>query len=131
MAINVCTWVWANSPHKGSNLLLLLAIADNAHDDGGGAYPSIKTLSQKTRMSERTVHYALKTLEQSGAIQTAFQAGPNGVNVYTVQMETEGGGAKFAPVQSLQGAKHNKGGVQNTTERGAKFAPKPSKTVIK
>ncbi len=87
MAISVVTWVWDNSPHSGTALLLLLAIADNTHDDGGGAYPSIKTLAKKARISERNVHYGLKELITSGSLRCEYKAGPHGVNVYTVVME--------------------------------------------
>ncbi len=87
MAINVVTWVWDNSPHSGTALLLLLAIADNTHDDGGGAYPSIKTLAKKARISERNVHYGLRELITSGSLRCEYKAGPHGVNVYAVVME--------------------------------------------
>jgi hypothetical protein len=54
MSISIMTLVWSESQHKGSELLLLLAIADNANDQGI-AYPSLRTLAKKTRMSRRNV----------------------------------------------------------------------------
>ena len=87
MSVNVVSWVWENSRHSGTALLLLLAIADNAHDDGGGAYPGIRTLAKKARMSERNTHYGIKALIDSGALRCDYKAGPHGVNVYTVVME--------------------------------------------
>lgn len=53
--------VWLHSAHKGSELLLLLAIADNA-DDHGRAWPGIELLSRKTRLTTRGVQYALRKL---------------------------------------------------------------------
>jgi hypothetical protein len=48
------SWVWDTSPAAGNDLLLLLAIADFA-DDEGEAFPSVETLARKTRMSRSTV----------------------------------------------------------------------------
>lgn len=59
--------VWESSQHKGSDLLLLLAIADNAHDDGY-AWPGIEYLGRKTRISKSTVLRSLKRLEESGEL---------------------------------------------------------------
>jgi hypothetical protein len=46
MSIHIMTQVWERSQHKGRALLLILAIADNANDQGL-AYPSAKTLAKK------------------------------------------------------------------------------------
>ncbi len=56
MSIKVASYTWEHSQHKGSALLLLLAIADHAHEDGGGAYPSIGTLAAKIRMTPRLIN---------------------------------------------------------------------------
>ena len=55
MSLRVMNWVWEHSTAKGSELLLLLDIADAADDQGRNAFPSISTLAAKTRMSRRTV----------------------------------------------------------------------------
>lgn len=68
MSIKVMSWVWDHSDASGSELLLLLAIADQANDDGRDAWPSIKTLAQRTRLDERTVRRVLKRLARSGHI---------------------------------------------------------------
>ena len=44
--------VWDKSRHAGSELLMLLAIADFADDDGK-AYPAVSTLATKCRMTGR------------------------------------------------------------------------------
>ena len=64
MSIRVMSHVWEHSQHKGGDLLLLLAIADHA-DDHGQAFPSIKLLAQKTRMTERNVQLVIKRLTHS------------------------------------------------------------------
>ena len=89
MSIRVLNWVWANSAQKGSALLLLLAIADHAHDDGGGAYPSIQTLATKTRLTSRAVQVLLKKLEASGELRIERRSGPHRVNTYAIPMRAE------------------------------------------
>jgi len=69
MSVKVMSSVWEHSPHKGSELLLLLAIADNA-DDLGVAWPSQETLATKMRMSVRQVRRISGTLEDAGAFTT-------------------------------------------------------------
>lgn len=53
MSIRAWSLVWERTRAKGSNLLMLLAIGDYAKDDGGWAWPSPRTLTKKTRLTER------------------------------------------------------------------------------
>lgn len=84
MSIKVSTYVWEYSEHKGTALLLMLAIADHAHDDGGGAYPSIETLARKARTTPRHVKRLLHTLKESGELEVKSGGGPRGTNLYQV-----------------------------------------------
>ena len=61
MSIKVMSIIWERSERSGSELLLLLALADHA-DDSGACYPSVSRLAAKTRMSERSVQYMLRSL---------------------------------------------------------------------
>jgi len=61
------TYVWENSKAKGSELLLLLSIADHAADDGY-CWPTIETLAEKIRMRERSVIRLIKELEAYGEL---------------------------------------------------------------
>lgn len=79
------SWVWQNSPAKGTELLLLLAIADSADDRGANAFPSVTTLARKTRMSRRTVQRLITTMADRGLI-TVRQAGGRDSNRYTLVM---------------------------------------------
>lgn len=45
---------------------VLLALADHANDEGEGAYPSVKTICQKTNMAAATVCNALNALRTNG-----------------------------------------------------------------
>src|SRR5688572_3145672 len=76
--------VWKNSKLGGTKLLCLLALADRADDDGI-AYPSIKTLAEKIRMSERNTHYLLSKIEDSGELVIERSAGLRGCNLFRVQ----------------------------------------------
>jgi len=67
MSIKIMSRVWELSSHKGSDLLLLLAIADNANDDGI-CWPGMSYLAEKVRMSERSIINIIRRLEQSGEI---------------------------------------------------------------
>lgn len=108
MSIKVQSYVWENSKASGSALLLLLAIADHAHDDGTGAYPGIDLLAHKCRQSVRNTDYLLRKLEKMGEIITMPNGGPKGTNEYRIPMEG---------VQTLQ--------VQNGDEIPRQIAPEP------
>jgi len=58
--------VFDRYPVGGGEMLLALAIADHAHDDGTHIFPSIAHLARKTRQSERSVQYQLRRMEASG-----------------------------------------------------------------
>ena len=86
MSIHVADWVWHHSIQKGTALLLMLAIADHAHDDGGGAYPSVEALAQKIRMSPRQVKRVVHQLVESGELEVDDNAGPRGCHIYRITM---------------------------------------------
>ena len=60
--------VWERSRAKGSPLLVLLAIADYARNDGRDAWPSTQTLAKRARLTDRATLLILHTLEQAGEI---------------------------------------------------------------
>lgn len=98
------TLVWKQSQAKGGDLLVELAIADFADEDGN-AFPSIPTLGRKSRLSERQVKRSLQKLEHLGELKIFRGKGPHGTNRYKlggdilshdkvsrgVTSETEGG----------------------------------------
>lgn len=62
MSVTAQSHVWKYSKAKGSALLVLLAIADYAHDDGTNAWPTLASLAKKTRMTERSMRLILHQL---------------------------------------------------------------------
>ena len=86
MSIRVMSWVWEHSAAEGIELLVLLAIADHASDDGSDAWPSVETLAKKTRVSPRTVQRAVRSLEARGELSVKIGGGRGGSNGYTVNL---------------------------------------------
>lgn len=80
--------VWDHSKQSGTPLLLLLAIADFANDDGM-AWPAIETLAKKIRMGERYVHRMIKELAAAGELRVEYKAAKNGTNQYWVTVYPE------------------------------------------
>lgn len=77
MSIAVMTRIWKSSATKGSGLLLLLAIGDNANEDGI-AWPGIETLAAKTRLSEHQVIRLVKETETHFADELIVEHGGHG-----------------------------------------------------
>lgn len=89
MSVKVMSWVWEHSLSRGSDRLVLLAIADCASEDGSNAYPSMAELVRKTGLSERSVQYSIRDLVKLGELFVNANGGPRGCNRYRVVM-TEG-----------------------------------------
>ena len=87
MSVQAMSWVIERSPHKGSELLLLLMIANHAAADGSNAFPSVNLLARECRMSPRQIIRMLHRLEASGAIVVQERAGPRGAHLMRVIMD--------------------------------------------
>jgi hypothetical protein len=59
MSIRVMTAVWDHADVSGGDLLVLLAMADWADDDGRRCFPTQGTLAAKSRMTDRNLRYCL------------------------------------------------------------------------
>lgn len=134
--------VFDRYPNGGGEMLLALALADHAHDDGTHIFPSIARLAEKTRQSERSVQYQLRRMEQSGWL-VLVNAGIGGrrsgfgeggrTRQYRINPEWMKG-ADIAPFakgakQASEGCKTTQERVQNSVEKGATaIAPEPRAT---
>jgi hypothetical protein len=81
--------VWERSAASGAELLVLLALADFADEDGKNIYPSHGTLALKARQSERNISRLLSKLRDRGEIdwRTRAKKGNHGaVNVYWIRL---------------------------------------------
>ena len=103
------SYIWEHSKAREGSLLVMLAIGDFA-DDSGKAFPSVITLANKARLSERQTQYCLNDLVALGELSIERNKGPKGCNLYRVQLLQ---GAITAGVQLATG------GVQLATPGGA------------
>lgn len=83
MSVRTMARVWEHSRHSGSDLLMLLAIADFTDDDGK-AYPSVATLAAKCRVIPRTANRTIAKLRDSGELIVQLGEGPKGTNLYLI-----------------------------------------------
>lgn len=98
MSIRLMTAVW-DLVLAHDEQLVLLALADHAHDDGSRCFPGVRYLAWKTNYSERQIQRALRSLESSGLITpVAFAAGGRGhATEYRINIEK---GVKKSPYQA-------------------------------
>ena len=85
MSLSMYAKVWEHSTHSGTPLVVLLALADHANDNGV-AFPSVALLAEKSRTTERNVRLTLDKLVQSGELRVKYNAGPNGKNLYRINL---------------------------------------------
>lgn len=83
MSIKLMSHIWDHGPEDTGERFVLLAIADNANDDGV-AYPSAATIARKVVMDERSVRRIVKRLADQGWLTVKTNAGPKGCNLFTV-----------------------------------------------
>lgn len=68
MSIKIMSAVWDEPDTKGSERLVLLALADNANDEGF-CWPSLETIARKCNISRRFVVRLLDSLEERGLVE--------------------------------------------------------------
>jgi hypothetical protein len=147
MSVRAISRVLEHSAARGGARLVLLSIANRAHDDGSGAWPSIRTIAHEANLSERQVRYCLRRLQQMGELRIDPAAGRRGTNLYTVLARDEerrnpktvlidaweGVKSVASPPTSKrranggnEGAIHGTEGVQAEAGRVKPVAPEPS-----
>lgn len=67
MSIYAIAWVFRQSMKSSADKFVLVALADNAGDDGR-SFPSVETICRKTELNRKTVIAALDRLTSSGMI---------------------------------------------------------------
>lgn len=117
MSIKVMTAVFDRYPEGGGEMLLALALADHASDDGRNVFPSIPSLAEKTRQSERSVQYQLRKMEKSGwlILVNSGNGGRNQRREYVISLDWIKG-AEIAPLE--KGATDDTKGA-TTGQKGA------------
>jgi hypothetical protein len=95
------TAVWDHAAVEGGTLLVLLAMADWANDDGTGVYPKQGTLARKARLKERQVRNCLAELEDRGYIERDGKRG------HVVNWRVDPDPANIAARQPIAGSSGN------------------------
>src|SRR5437867_10894100 len=121
MSVKYMSQVWLDPCiHEKNELIVLLALADWADDDGC-CWPGIAKLASKTRLSERGLQYILERLRKSGhlCIERGGLFG-TGTNTYHLSCPR---GAPAAPPPNRGAIALHPGGAKYV-ERGCNsFAP--------
>ena len=68
MSIKIMSWVWDQSPYEGKALLIHLAMADFASDEGL-LWPSQVTLAKKSRSTDRYVRDVINDMVRDGFVE--------------------------------------------------------------
>ncbi|WP_410607546.1 helix-turn-helix domain-containing protein [Amycolatopsis sp. lyj-109] len=133
MSIEVINWALTRAPiprdrrDASSLAVVLVGLANHADPDGRNAFPSLARLSRYTRLSERSVRYALRALEELDLIQPSdpeivaayvkrADRRPNGYNL-TIHLvdNSDDGRQSLPPVDPHEG--------QTVPTRGANSDP--------
>jgi hypothetical protein len=110
MSIKVASFVWEHSAQKGAALLLLLALADHANDDGI-CWPSIKRLAERARVTERHAKRIVNTLVESGEVEIEQGGGRGRTTTYRViclKGDTHVTHSKKGDISSIKGDIYDK-----------------------
>ena len=74
MSIKVMTQAWAATVGDHTDKLVLLALADNANDEGH-CYPSLTTVAKRCEISRRTMSRCIQSLVEAGHVSRKDRSG--------------------------------------------------------
>ena len=81
MSIKIMSWVWDNSPYEGKALLIHLAMADFANDEGF-LWPSQLTLAKKSRSTDRHVRDVISDMMSDGLVELVMASNGRDAHKY-------------------------------------------------
>jgi hypothetical protein len=88
MSLRATLWAYDDAPvENGTEVLVLIALADEASDDGRNAFPGIKKVAARARVKRRAAQYALRKLEK-GVV------GPDGTRIPIIRRGDQSVAAK-------------------------------------
>jgi hypothetical protein len=121
MSAKLMGQVWDLKLSHGQQIILL-ALADHAHDDGTHCYPGVPYLAHKTGYTERNVTRILSELEADGIIESEDRSGGRGrVAGYVLRLEKGDKKDDYKPRQVGQR-------VKSQPVKGDKSAENPDKS---
>lgn len=123
MSIRVMTAVFDYSQSTGSDRLVLLVIADRAHDDGTGCWRSKDSIARMARVSRTTVTESIKRLEALGEL--IVDRRPGTTSLYRVNLEGVRNPADPVdnPVDTVENNPQGGRNPADPTEEGAGIRP--------
>ena len=111
MSIKLMSHVWDAAQVSGSELLVLLALADFANDEGGSIYPSMATIAKKARLSDKQARRVVHKLIDDGILSLVEQGGWQGTrnrpNEYCINLDAIG----VLPSREYGTPKRDRGGT--------------------
>lgn len=110
MSIRVISWALNDAPVKSpTEAIVLVAMADTAHDDGTDSRQAVSTIAKKSRVSARTVQRVMRDLEERGLIklgdQRTVQHFPVNHRPVVWDLAIENRGVKLTPLDENRGVK--------------------------
>lgn len=129
MSVKVMTAVFDRYPNGGGEMLLALALADHASDDGSKVFPSVEALAEKTRQSVRSVQYQLRAMQATGwlILVSSGNGGRSMTSEYRISLDWIKG-AEIAPLKKganddVKGATDDAKGCNPEQKRVQPVAP--------
>lgn len=111
--------VFERSEATLASRLVLLAMADHAHDDGSNAFAAVPTLARKAKVKRRAVQRAIRWAERECEIVWTKDTTKRGVRIYHMAIVEP-----FA--LSIEGRHPVTGGASERREGGVIVTPEPS-----
>lgn len=109
MSVRWISAVWSHSPYRGEHLLLHLALADFANDEGT-CFPSVPTLARKARCSVQWARRCMRTMIADGTLEIVEQGlGRGNVNRYRLLSLTEKGETEIRVTEIRETESREKG----------------------
>ena len=93
------SWVLRHSDATLGDRLVLIVLADHAREDGTSAWPSLETIAQQSKLSERQARRCLRNLEELGEIKETGRS-RKGTHIYDFPKYR--GGDNMTPDPSLK-----------------------------
>jgi hypothetical protein len=131
MSLIAYSKTWESSKADGSDLLVLLALADYAKDDGTGAYGTNERMAKKARLKTiRGLQLIYQRLQEGGELLVEYGAGPlykgQPTNLYHLiyQDGTNEGAINYikARMEGVNKSSSPRQGVKRGSSRGVKHS---------
>lgn len=113
--------VWELAELSPSAKLVLLALCDFANERGDSCFPSIKTIAEKSSLSDRQAQRLMHVLINSGIVSVVrndFGGKPGSTRHYKIHINKLTTGDKLTPVIDKTGDMGVRRRVTNLTETG-------------